>query len=1589
MDEAGLLEESIAEANRALREGRIAEPTGVLGKFNEKFHAFFEGLGNALKGRGFVTAKGVMEGIQSGEIGRRARAERAFETVLPGDPTPDPTGKTKPVERPVDPFGKDVAKDLIPTDGEVLAPHPPLGDIVEKTSYRTQQQIENRRREFALRYATTELGLRGEEANAKVERILENQKHNDFMISQVKDRGVEGMFTEGNMADDMITVNLPEGRRKVPGGVGIMPNSDAKYIITTDYTTDCVRRQEQTQMVYAMSRERGKPLEMGEIYWLAARMKEDGKLSSCAYCYVDAPRWKAQQILADWLDANHKGNEKIDYAYLTDGAYRDMIKRTQPDHPALTDQKELYAHILKEVKYPMVKGITPSQEYGGQLLALAANENGRKVLDIINKVAGLRFQSNSDFVINHVVDIVQQITDAGVLARAGIPVRGHIYVKVPEAAEFLANTGMKVNMSTSFSLDPTTWKFIDESHRMGAMPIDEALRIRENDKSGNVGIVAVLGIENQIRKILMEPEGHPIDYIIPFHRSGVPGPVYKMAGWMDFTHLQSPVQYSRFAEGKQNSVAKKWYSENMPRVIEYIDTYLKENGSPTRFNKEAKVADTVLTEHDNTRFQDFSTGSTLAEMKFAYIEHCAVNGIIPVFPNFIDTPGYMRLRKDYARTDTPFTHLEPNFNFDAIEKLKEQFFKEGSNAPLDRVAMDKYSAEMQEVAKRVEVTNSEKIDRRNAWNEEAAKILMRITAERGVNVEDVSARYGETMGRLVEGARSVIPIKDISRKIIEEQPVDVQRWEAEGGKTSMRAPKYSPREETADLPAELPKSYRPLINQNIMKEAFPKGVDAVKLKELLDNPTGEIPDAKTENYINFKYVDGPDALRELHAAVSDHFTTEIQTARGAPESWGKTFEKAQKFMRGDGSVDSMAVRQAASSAMLQAGAKDVMAAMDAVRQEAAKIGIASPENIQRQEVAMQMLVALEAMDQGVGADVARALNLRKAAKQSALLAEQLLGGNTKFGADPVKLATLFGDMKTVDAVIKLNKAATKATAWDMIIEAWKSGLVSGPVTHVTNLFGTEAFAFMRIPVDAVASLVGAARGEKVGIGEGQRLSAWSPVFKVMGMIQGHIDGAKVAFETFTKGSDITGKAEAYNEAIPGTAGHIIRTPFRFLSAEDAFVSTVIKRGEQMSLAATKAIGEGLNPFSREFTARVNELMTKPDPAFQAEIDAAGQRFTFNEPFGPKGRSVSQFVREWKLQWAVPFIRTPLNIAEELLRMSAFAPAVKSWREAIAKGGIERDRALAELALGSGIMAVTMSYAMAGNISGNGSPDPGRRKGQMAAGWQPYSVKIGDTWYNYQRIQPTGTLIGMAADVAEIWDKMTEEEQDKIPKMMAAAFSNAITNQTFLQGISTLVSGLSDPTRYGARVAQQLAGSMVPNIIGQPTAMTDPVVREVNSVLEAVKARIPGLRQELLPKLDAFGKQIETKERLGFISPVTETTISKEEIRLELDRLGISIPTTPKKLHVGRGTGKMGEIELSPEQRNKYGEVSGAFAERILSAAVNNPQWADTPLPVKRKIYQRAFGMAHRMGAMAALPPDQRTGVLVEAMSGLAEQMGER
>jgi hypothetical protein len=295
-------------------------------------------------------------------------------------------------------------------------------------------------------------------------------------------------------------------------------------------------------------------------------------------------------------------------------------------------------------------------------------------------------------------------------------------------------------------------------------------------------------------------------------------------------------------------------------------------------------------------------------------------------------------------------------------------------------------------------------------------------------------------------------------------------------------------------------------------------------------------------------------------------------------------------------------------------------------------------------------------------------------------------------------------------------------------------------------------------------------------------------------------------------------------------------------------------------------------------------------------------------------------------------------------------------------------------MGGSVMAGVFMLAQNGLITGGGTPEPGQRPVDRAAGWRPYSIKLGDTYVDgYSRLAPAGQLIGMAADASEMWSYMTSEEHDKFSKMLAFAFAANITNQSYMQGMTTIINAVQDPQRNGDKWWQQLAGSVIPNASAQIAANNDPFMRQVNSVLDALLARIPNQREGLMPTKDIFGDPILKPDQLWLGSPFSVSNISDDKVRTEAAHVGFAAPLIPRKMDVldsGMPT-TAGKVELTDEQRDIFNTIQGQIAHKILDDFVNAPGWDEMPIILKRQVYQNVFSAATNYAKMQAITPDER------------------
>jgi hypothetical protein len=181
--------------------------------------------------------------------------------------------------------------------------------------------------------------------------------------------------------------------------------------------------------------------------------------------------------------------------------------------------------------------------------------------------------------------------------------------------------------------------------------------------------------------------------------------------------------------------------------------------------------------------------------------------------------------------------------------------------------------------------------------------------------------------------------------------------------------------------------------------------------------------------------------------------------------------------------------------------------------------------------------------------------------------------------------------------------------------------------------------------------------------------------------------------------------------------------------------------------------------------------------------------------------------------------------------------------------------------------------------------------------------------------------------------------------------------------------VTDPARYGESWYEGYAASLIPKVVGQPTAMVDPFKREINGIVDAIQSQIPFLREKLMPQRDVWGEK-KPNERLFGILPIATSKESHDKVKTEAARLELAIADVPKfVLESGPLSQREQCIELTPEQRDVMKEISGKFAMEILSPIVNASDWERIPDFAKAEVYKRVIEAARKKGRYDALPPE--------------------
>lgn len=607
-------------------------------------------------------------------------------------------------------------------------------------------------------------------------------------------------------------------------------------------------------------------------------------------------------------------------------------------------------------------------------------------------------------------------------------------------------------------------------------------------------------------------------------------------------------------------------------------------------------------------------------------------------------------------------------------------------------------------------------------------------------------------------------------------------------------------------------------------------------------------------------------------------------------------------------------------------------------------------------------VAIQEQVSGMTAEAGRALQQFRMAADSRAVRGDVLGAIVRGGGGTGGLKEAAETL--LDAVEmgpgKFNMLAAKAAQpkWrNKLSELYINMLLSNPPTHVVNMVSNTLTSMLQLPEYATASAIGGVRRAVKGEAK-DRILASEVGARTIGLLQGTKEGVHLFAQALRTGEadDFVSKIEGDEyKAIGGIKGEIIRVPTRLLTAEDQLFKGIARRMELNAQAVRIARNEGLK--GEQATARIAELVSDPTDDMLAKSMDYGRYLTFQRPLGEFGQGLSKITGSNLLAKVVmPFVRTPINLLKFATERSPMAPVLKEWRADIAAGGERRDLAIARSMLGTGLAAVIYEAALDGRISGAVPPDPNKAKLLYADGWQPYSVKVGDRYVSYSRLDPLSTTIGVAADMATLPQGLSDRQQDDAATMLVASIMGNLASKTWLSGVSSFVEGLTDPGRHAEGWIQRTVGAFtVPAGVAGIARAIDPISRKREGVGDAIKARVPGMSDELLPRRDVFGEEL-VGDSLGpdFISPFWQTLAKDDPVVAEMLRIqkGVSAP--------GKQFTEDGErVDYTPEQYDRYHEIAGRLTYNSLLGLIGSGDYAGMGDNAKRKAAAKAIAKARK------------------------------
>lgn len=344
---------------------------------------------------------------------------------------------------------------------------------------------------------------------------------------------------------------------------------------------------------------------------------------------------------------------------------------------------------------------------------------------------------------------------------------------------------------------------------------------------------------------------------------------------------------------------------------------------------------------------------------------------------------------------------------------------------------------------------------------------------------------------------------------------------------------------------------------------------------------------------------------------------------------------------------------------------------------------------------------------------------------------------------------------------------------------------------------------------------------------------------------------------------------------------------------------------------------------------------------------------------------------------IPFAKTPANLTKAIVDYSPVGLVNtlvegNNLRKAISRGDFtvqQQHRFVQDLGKATaGTMLYVLGYALAkvGITSGESDDDKDVANFiKNTLGTTQYSVKIGNKSFTYDWAQPVAAPFSMMANLV---NKSNKEANllEKITSTLNVPLNN-ILEQSFMQSINTVLTNNSGPADGLFEAVSELPSRAIPTFMKQIVDMTDTTQRTtyekgkpIETAVNKVKAKVPGLSKQLAPVSDTLGNDVkkyggETNPFLyafhTFINPANVNSGKGGKVATEIYQIyqktgdKTIFPRQASYSQTIDGT----NITLTAQEKYEYQKTTGVYVDKVVNELLKSNTYKKLSAAEKAKI----------------------------------------